>query len=207
MKREGESAGIPEALLEKARELSRSPSGPVTVRPLCGDGSDRKFFRIACGTSTFVALVSPRTQKDATDENDSYLNIGRHLRQRGIPAPLILYADARQGEFLLEDAGDVHLQTFVRRSPSGVETIYRWVLRLLVSMHRKAPDGFLPEFCFDTQIYDARFIFERELEYFRKNFAVRFLGLEAGDERLLRDFENLAQAAAEIGRASCRERV
>ncbi len=195
MKKGREDTGIPEVLLEKARELSGF-SGHITVSALFGDGSDRRFFRIGCGKSTYIALVSERTRKNSTDENDSYLNIGRHLRLRGIPAPLILYADARRGRFLLEDAGDLHLQAFVRRNPANLEKIYRRVLLLLVSMHRKAPPGFLPEFCFDTPVYDAAFIFERELEYFRKNFAVRFLGMPEDGDMLRHDFENLAQEAA-----------
>ncbi|MFZ2446255.1 MAG: phosphotransferase [Syntrophobacteraceae bacterium] len=194
-------------LLEKAEEISGAltfpPQGPGShglskrsgIAPLFGDGSDRRFFRIFSGDTTFVALVSPRTRGDGIDENDSYLKIGRHLRARGIPAPRIFFADVENGRFLLEDAGDLHLQGFVQRNRRDLEKIYRRVILMLASVHRKAPEGFSPDFCFDAPLYDARFIFERELEYFRKYFLNGCLRLEIDPEKLRPDFENLAEAA------------
>ncbi len=164
------------------------------IVPLFGDGSDRKFFRIFCGNTSFIALISPRKAADI-DENDSYMKIGRHLHARGIPVPRILFADTAKGRFLLEDAGDLHLQRFALRRPQNLEKIYRRVLLMLASLHKKAPDGFSPNFCFDTLIYDARFIFERELEYFRKYFLNGYLQLETSTEKLRPDFERIAEAA------------
>ncbi len=170
-------------------------SPKTTVMPLFGDGSDRKFFRIFCGNTTFIALISPRKNAEGIDENDSYMNIGRHLHARGIPVPRILFANAVLGCFLLEDAGDLHLQRFALKTPQSLEKIYRRVLLMLASLHRKAPEGFSPDFCFDTPLYDAQFIFERELEYFRKYFLNGFLRLETGPEKLRPEFEKLAEAA------------
>lgn len=170
-------------------------SGKPKVMPLSGDGSDRKFFRIFCEKTSFVALISSRTRVDGIDENDSYVKIGRHLRAKGIPVPRILFADPVQGRFLLEDAGDLHLQRFASQGRRDLEKTYRRVLLMLASLHEKASDGFSPDFCFDTPLYDAPFIFERELEYFRKYFLNGCSRLEVGPEKLRHDFENLAEAA------------
>ena len=184
-------------LVRVAEELSRSPAlpGKTKVAPLFGDGSDRKFFRLFCGNTTFVALISPRTRAEGVDENDSYLKIGCHLHSKGIPVPRILFADPGKGRFLLEDAGDLHLQRFALRKRRDLERIYSRVLLMLASLHRKGPDGFAPDFCFDTALYDAPFIFERELEYFRKSFLNGCLRLEIDSEKLRPDFEKLAEAA------------
>ena len=185
-------AGLDVLLAETARIGGLAPT---RILPLAGDGSDRKFFRIITEKSSFIALVSPRTKPEPIDENDSYLAIGRHLRSRGIPAPRILYADPQLGRFLLEDAGDLHLQKFALLNRPDLEKIYRRVLRMLVSLHRNAPEGFSSDFCFDTALYDASFIFERELEYFRKAFVNGYLRLEMDLEELRSDFEHLAEAA------------
>ena len=140
------------------------------------------------------ASCPPRT-REPVDENDSYLNIGRHLHSRGIPVPRIFHADTQRGHFLLEDAGDLHLQRFASYRRANLERNYIHVLHMLASLHRRAVDGFLPRFCFDKAVYDPDFVYERELEYFRKSFLIGFVGLETGPDDLRSDFEVLADAA------------
>ncbi len=184
-------------LVEKAGEISGAFEN-VRVRPLFGDGSGRRFYRIFCGSFSFVGLISPRVKDNSTDENDSYLLIGNHLLSKRVPVPRILYSDTGEGRFLLEDAGDVHLQTFVRSRRAHLESIYKHVVAMLGAFHRKAPQGFNPKFCFDSALYDPSFVYERELEYFRKYFVNGFLGLEIAPEELRTDFEALAEAAGVV---------
>jgi aminoglycoside/choline kinase family phosphotransferase len=78
---------------------------------------------------------------------------------------------------------------------SRIHLVYRRAIRLLIAIHRRAPDGFDGSYCFDTDIYDPEFVYRREIEYFREAFLARCLGLEVAPESLRRDFENLAEAA------------
>ncbi|HYA41908.1 MAG TPA: phosphotransferase [Syntrophobacteraceae bacterium] len=181
-------------LVEKAGSISGG-SEKVRIAPLSGDGSDRKFFRIFCGSSSLIGLISPRVRKDGTDENDSYLLIGNHLHSKGLPVPHILYADAGRGRFILEDAGDLHLQNFVLSRRKNLESIYGHVVTMLGALHARAPEGFVPEFCFDSPLYDPCFVYERELEYFRNSFVNGCLDLEIAPDELRPDFEALAEAA------------
>jgi N-acetylmuramate 1-kinase len=183
-------------LSRAARDLGLSQGG-WRITALAGDGSDRRFFRVRQGERHFVALLAPRKATAGLDENDSYWLIGRHLHACGIPVPRIHWADRHAGQFLLEDLGDLHLQRHVRRLRSGdqLRKTYRRVISLLVHMHRKAPQGFSADFCFDNPVYDAPFVYQRELEYFRNAFLVGYLGLEVDVEDLRADFENLAEAA------------
>jgi len=167
----------------------------IEIRLIPGDGSDRRFFRVRRRSFHCVVLISPRRKMQGVDENDSYLRIGQHLHARGLPVPKILWADADKGCFLLDDAGDLHLQRHANRGGIAPLPLYGRVLRLLVDLHRKAPDGFDSNFCFDMDLYDAPFIYERELEYFRKSFLVGCLGLDAAAEDLRGDFERLAESA------------
>ncbi len=183
-----------DVLVEKARAISGA-NEECRVLPLLGDGSDRRFFRIFCRSFSLIGLISPRVKKDSTDENDSYLLIGNHLHSKRLPVPSILYADAREGRFLLEDAGDLHLQSFACSRRKNLESIYRHVVAMLGALHRRAPMGFEPGFCFDESLYDPSFVYERELDYFRKSFVNGCLGLEIAPDELRPDFERLAEAA------------
>ncbi len=182
-------------LVLKAAEISGARGNAPRVSALAGDGSDRKFYRICCGTRSFVGLISPRVRTGTTDENDSYLRIGLHLHARSIPVPRIFHADALSGRFLLEDAGDCHLQKHVLAHRKDIARLYRPVIRLLAGLHKRAREGFQPAFCFDGHLYSPAFVYERELEYFRKSFCNGYLGLDIGPEELRPDFENLAEEA------------
>jgi aminoglycoside/choline kinase family phosphotransferase len=182
-------------LLGKALEISGVQGQTTHIAPLFGDGSDRRFFRIRCGLSSLIALISPRAKENIVDENDSYLLIGRHLFSHRLPVPRIFYADPGIGHFLLEDVGDLHLQRFALSHRSNLEPIYSHVVKMLAALHRRVPEGFRGEFCFDTVLYDPSFVYERELEYFRKSFLNGYLGLETAAEDLRPDFESLADAA------------
>ncbi len=181
-------------LVEKARAISGA-GREFRVLPLLGDGSDRRFFRIFCGSFSLIGLISPRVKKESIDENDSYLLIGNHLHSKRLPVPRILYADACEGRFLLEDAGDLHLQSFAGSRRKNLESIYSHVIAMLGALHRRAPMGFEPGFCFDGPLYDPSFVYERELDYFRKSFVNGCLGLEIAPDELRPDFERLAEAA------------
>jgi hypothetical protein len=182
---------------ERALSALGLPGGPWEFAPLAGDGSDRVFWRARQGPRRIVILLAPRKKAQGVDENDSYVRIGTHLRNQGLPVPRILWADAEAGLFLLEDLGDRHLQTHVAglHSPAAVLACYRRVLRLLLQFHRSAPRGFNGDFCFDTPVYSRDFIYERELEYFRTAFLKGCLGRDVGAADLREDFQRLAECA------------
>ena len=186
-------------LLERAAGLLGSSENARAV-PLCGDGSDRKFFRIFRGAGSLIGLISPRrAELPLTDENDSYFLIGNHLRSKGLPVPRILHADTGRGRFLLEDAGDLHLQGFVQSRRPRLESIYAHVIRMLGALHGKAGEGFEPRFCFDAALYDPAFVYERELEYFRKSFVIGCMGFETTPDELRPEFEAIAEEAGVSG--------
>jgi N-acetylmuramate 1-kinase len=183
-------------LLERAASQLGLPTENWENQRLTGDASDRRFHRVRQGELRFVALISPRKAGGEVDENDSYFHIGTHLARHRVPVPTIHWADLERGHFLLSDLGDVHLQTHVARarSPRHLERLYHGVLQLLIRLHARGPEGFDAGFCFDHPVYDPEFVFERELEYFRKAFLVTTLGVEVADD-LWPDFERIAESA------------
>ncbi len=186
-----EPAGL---LADASAELGLPESG-WSVVPIQPDGSDRGFFRIRRGRSSYIALISPRRNGSEVDENDSYFRIGRHLHRRSVPVPRIVFADPGRGRFLMQDLGDYHLQRHALRRGMDLPKLYRRAICLLARMHERARPGFSSSYCFDTALYDSRFAYERELEYFRNAFLVGYVGLDVADEDLRPDFENLADSA------------
>lgn len=142
-----------------------------------------------------MVLHSPGQISECVSENDSYLLIGDHLRKCTLPVPRIYMKDLRNGFFLMDDLGDYHLADHACRHRSSILPVYRRVVRLLLALHYRAPDGFDPSFCFDTAVYSPDFVYERELEYFREFFLNGCLALKIGEEELQKDFLRLSEAA------------
>lgn len=173
---------------------------PVRIEVLCGDGSDRRFFRIRQGSRRWILLLSPRKRPiGTTDENDSYALIGNHLAQCGLPVPEMFHSDPNRGRFLMEDVGDCHLERVAHHNRGSIGRLYAWAIRLLIRLHRSAFEGFSPELCFDSAVYEPQFIIERELEYFRRSFLGTYLGIDIPSEELAEDFHRLADIAGTPG--------
>ncbi|HEX9882969.1 MAG TPA: phosphotransferase [Desulfobaccales bacterium] len=170
------------------------------AQPLAGDGSDRRFFRLL-GSPTVVLLFHPHPPGGEVNENDSYYQVGRHLRAKGVPVPEI-YAYCRE-EFwmLLEDLGDISLETAVKRSPQEglVRFWYRQALEVLVAMQVNGREGFDAAWCFDTPMVHRPFLWERECGYFVRAFLKGYQKLKISLEDLAPDFERLLTGALPPG--------
>jgi N-acetylmuramate 1-kinase len=179
----------------KARGVSLT--SPQT---LAGDGSDRRFYRLL-GSPTAVLLFHPAPPGGEVNENDSYYRLGLHLRAQGAPVPEI-YAYCRE-EFwmLLEDVGDISLESVSKRQPqeSQVRHWYRQALKILVDMQLKGKEGFDSSWCFDTPMMHRPFLWERECGYFVRAFLNNYLGLKVSMDDLAPDFERLLTGALPPG--------
>ncbi len=166
------------------------------ARPLAGDGSDRRFFRLAGGPGV-VLLHHPHPPGDPVSENDSYFLIGRHLRAAGVPVPEIYDYCREEGWMLLEDVGDLSLEAALA-GPSREEEVRTWyprALEILAGMQVRAREGFDPAWCFDTPEVSRTFLMERECAYFVRAFLNGYLGLKMALEDLAPDFAHLLALA------------
>jgi len=166
------------------------------AQPLAGDGSDRRFFRLL-GSPTVVLLYHPLPPGGDVNENDSYFQIGRHLRARGAPVPEIYHYCRGEGWMLVEDLGDISLDA-VLKGQSGAGQIpfwYRQALDILVDLQIDGLEGFDPAWCFDTRVVDGPFLKERECGYFVGAFLQGHLGLKVDPADLAPDFHRLVSAA------------
>ncbi|SFM40038.1 aminoglycoside phosphotransferase family protein [Thermodesulforhabdus norvegica] len=167
---------------------------PERIIPLPGDGSERQFFRLHGPEGSAVLIVHPPETETVKRENRAFSAFGRYLKSLGISVPGILAENHSLGFFIVEDAGNVHIQDLVKREARDKRrTLYGKILRLLLDFHIKAPEAFDPAYCLDGQYYDPPFVLEKELEYFRKAFLNDFLSLNVRWKDLADDFSYLAE--------------
>lgn len=77
-------------------------NGALEVRPLAGDASFRRYFRVADGPRTLILMDAPPDREDSAP----FLDIGQRLQRAGLRPPGVLHFDLERGFGLLEDFGD-----------------------------------------------------------------------------------------------------
>lgn len=209
--------GIPERYRESAFKRSTPIAfqnagtvgdGICHTEPLVGDGSDRLWYRLESGGRTLVMADHGIRVPDQTCEVDSFVAIGCHLREKGIPVPRIYYHDKFAGLVFLEDLGDRHLQEEVQEADKGeaIERIYQGVIDILVNISTRGIDGFEAGWAYQTQVYSKTMILERECGYFVEAFLQNHLHLECDIPSLKQEFERIADQALRYGEAGLMHR-
>ena len=151
------------------REVLGDPSASFV--PVAGDGSKRVFWRVgdSHSSSSYIAMENAPTDDFSVRENAAYLNIGRHLRKKGLPLPEIYRVDLDRGWFVMEDFGDVSLQTACERARERVP-LYARVVEILFQQQTKGSEGFDSSWTCQTKVYDRQVMRRYEVDYFKEAF-------------------------------------
>jgi N-acetylmuramate 1-kinase len=171
-------------------------TGRLRIRPLKGDGSDRRVYRLLSGNRTFICVSHPNGSRGIPSENDSFLYIAEHLKEKGLPTPLIQAFDPRRGLFLMQDFGDFSLESVIKKiqEPRLIKRVYETILKLLLKIQIEGAEDFDSWYCYDTPIYDGRFTWERESCYFIEAFLKGYLGWNTVPPSVEKELKNLALA-------------
>lgn len=73
-----------------------------SIKPLAGDASFRRYFRVHSAEQTWVAMDAPPDKESC----DSFVALAQLFRQRHIHVPEIIAMDLARGYLLLTDLGD-----------------------------------------------------------------------------------------------------
>jgi len=191
-------------LLRKNGLISRNEQDLLTITPLAGDGSSRKFWRITKqGESLCLAVAPPCLDEQNIAEAKAARSIGLHLQSKNIPVPKQYGWDADSSILLFEDFGDCKLHDFVlqKRKEEGntaaVRHQYTQVIEALVTMQISGAESFITDWCWDTPQYDKKLMLERESGYFLRAFWQDLLGQDKLSG-LNEEFEQLATQTASI---------
>ncbi|EGD58685.1 aminoglycoside phosphotransferase [Novosphingobium nitrogenifigens DSM 19370] len=126
----------------------------VTVDPLPGDASFRRYFRVRSGAgATAMLMHAPPPQEDP----EPFLRAAHWLDANGLRAPAILAEDAASGFVLLEDFGDVRVREYLDQWPDDEEDVYRAAVDTLLRLHALPPGPFtaysLAEYQRETRLF------------------------------------------------------
>ena len=136
---DGGRCSMSERTRQRAEFVARSGWGDAREKPLTGDASFRRYFRLSRNGTSAVVMDAPPPQEDVRP----FVQIGRHLLALGFSPPEILAEDTAQGFLLLEDLGD---DTYSSMLAQGVDEamLYARAVDVLVALHASGPRALLP---------------------------------------------------------------
>ena len=172
----------------------------IECSKLKGDGSDRKWYRLTASGRSIVMVDHGIRKKPGTFEIDSFVLIGRHLYDKGIPVPAIYLYDTFSGIVFLEDLGDVNLQAIVKagKNLKQILSYYKSIIKLLIKMSVFGVKQFDRSWPYQTPYYDKEVILENECRYFVDAFLRRYLKLKICYDDFEDEFILLADKALEF---------
>lgn len=113
------------------------------IRPLAGDASFRRYFRVHKDRETAVLMDAPPEHEDI----GPFLTVAGHLLDRGFLPPRPLAINRQAGLLLLEDFGDERVGPVLARQPEREREIYESAVDTLAELAANpAP--------FDIPLYD-----------------------------------------------------
>ena len=161
------------------------PGQRITVQPLAGDASFRRYFRVQENDNVYVAMDAPPDNEDCRP----FVQVAATLAKRGVRVPHIHAQDLERGFLLLDDFGDTLLQHAL--TPAQAGDLYTTAIDALVNWQEHGLSE-LPRF-------DAAFAYQ-EIERFYEWFLIKHcqLSLSDQDDAILKDaFRRLAQGSEE----------
>lgn len=198
---EGEAALDPPLVSFLSERLGGGAAG-AEVKPLSGDASTRRYFRLFEGGRTSVLAVYPEPFE--IDEMP-FAVVRSLLAGWGLPVPEILDHDGGRGILLLEDLGDLTLQEILRGGGAAEgEELYREALDQLALLQREAARGAQRGSCFQIAFDIEKLSWE--LHYFEKHFleGLRGRDLSVEDRAILAEsFHALSEEIASWPRVLC----
>jgi aminoglycoside/choline kinase family phosphotransferase len=152
--------------------LARHGWEGAEIRPLAGDASFRRYFRVHKGGETAVLMDAPPEHEDI----GPFLTVAGHLLDRGFAPPRPLAIDRDRGLLLLEDFGDDRVGPLLQREPHREREIYETAVDILARLAAQPAPG-------DIGPYDDSAM-TREVQLFTDWYAPA-LALEVSEDAYL----------------------
>lgn len=119
----------------------------VTLQPVSGDASFRRYFRLQGEGYSYIAVDAP----PANENSKQFVQIAELFRGARVSTPRVFAVDYRQGFMLLEDFGDtLYLQPLLQAQASGdsdlPDKLYGDAIDALVTLQKNVPVEQLPAY-------------------------------------------------------------
>ena len=164
-----------------------SGAAPVSVVPLTGSASHRRYYRLTGADGRTLIGV----EGTDADENRAFLTIDRHFASKGIRVPQVLAEDGLC--YLQEDLGSTILYDALAdgRSRGAYSldevALLRKTMAALPKIQVEGAQGLDFSVCYPQPSFDGRMV-DFDLNYFKYDY-LKLTGLEFNEVRLQDDFD------------------
>lgn len=129
--------GVADSRLAAAEAwLASCLDDPVSVAPLAGDASFRRYFRVTCRNRHYVLMDAPPGKEDIVP----FLAVRAWLHEAGVQTPELILENRQEGFLLLEDFGDVSWAGYLAASGEK-EPLFEDALHQLALLQKASPDA------------------------------------------------------------------
>ncbi len=203
--------------IQKQISLSSSVKNAIgnefEIIKLHGDASNREYFRVTNKNRTFILMLLPSNKPESLAEEYSkdklkgvelpFLQMQRHLAQKGVRVPELVASDVENQMILLEDFGDDLLLACVTRDRNKIDTLYKKSLdelakiSVITDKDPKTSIAFTRSFDADLYNWEFHHFIEYGIEKKVKGFK------EADMKKIMSEFEKITQTYIEWPEVLC----
>ena len=177
----------------------------IDIQALAGDGSDRLWFRARHREKSLIlsdhGICLDAAQCNAQPNNGkaqlhAFINIGKHLADKGIAVPQILGHDTISGQVAVADLGSTHLADHIRgMDEKQIIKWYQLVIDALIDFSFKGIEAFDTAWTCQTPSYSKQMILDLECRYFMQAFVNGYFNRKEQFETFTPHFHRIADNA------------
>ena len=140
------------------------------MEKLAGDASTREYFRVFHDAGTDI-LCRDSLFLNVPPQDYPFLIMVKRLAERGIPVPAIHFTDEENGLLLLEDGGDVHLQSvYHTMDRDEALSFFQRLIDIMVQIQSTESDGSEVPFGLSFDVEKLMFEFDFFIEHTLLNY-------------------------------------
>ena len=130
-------------------------------------GSDRQYFRMKKDGQNVIFMQC----KEDDPDFERHIEYSRFFQNYSVPVPALRETDLRGRTAVFEDLGDISFYSWLKCAREGreIETIYRQVLDILISIHSGATEHVAECPLLQSRIFDYAYL-RWETDYFAESF-------------------------------------
>ncbi len=140
------------------------------MEKLAGDASTREYFRVFHDSGTEV-LCRDSLFLNVSPQDYPFYIMEKRLAERGIPVPAIHFTDEENGLLLLEDGGDIHLQsTYHTMNCHDALSFFQRLIDIMVQIQSTESDGSEVPFGLSFDVEKLMFEFDFFIDHTLLNY-------------------------------------
>src|SRR5438034_2800147 len=169
----------------------------IEIRPIEKGGSDRKFYRIQCGSDSAAAGLVLVKYNLEREENRHYVQIAQFLDRQGIRVPKIYFHDPAEGLIWIEDLGERDLYSYQHESWLVRCAFYESALDQIIKLH-SLPESVCAEMKEHLPAEFNAALYRWEQKYFFDNCLGRYFNLNDSKRKELAALPGLREMAKHL---------